>query len=498
MQKKRVFISSVQSEFADERQMLFDYLTTDSLLCKFFEPFIFEKIPALAVAPNTVFLQEVENCDIYLGLFGLQYGYEDSEGVSPTEREFDCAAKLHKTKFVYISNHADNQRDAKEIALIRKAEKSVVRRKFSNELDLRVSVYNSLIRYLEEKEFIRTLPFDADFHNNATLNDLNEEKIRNFIYVAHRKRAFPFESDGNIKTVLTHLNLVESKRITNAALLLFGKNPQKFFITSEIRCGLFPTSEVTKPILSYQVYKGDVFQLVTQATQFVLSNIRSMTGIRNRGVQVEVEYELPIAAVTEAIVNAVCHRDYTSNASIQVMLFPDRLEVWNPGHLPFGMTVEKLKKVHTSIPVNPLIAEPMYLNGTIERMGTGTRDIVRLCRQAGLKEPVFQQEEFFTTVLWRKKIKREKIENPENIQVSTQVSTQVERLLYKFDNDIMSVEELQKAFNFKERRTFARNYIQPALKLGLIEMTIPDKPNSRLQKYRLTDKGIQIKASIGK
>jgi predicted HTH transcriptional regulator len=130
-------------------------------------------------------------------------------------------------------------------------------------------------------------------------------------------------------------------------------------------------------------------------------------------------------------------------------------------------------------------------------MGTGTRDMVKLCRKAGLKEPVFRQEEFFRAMLWRKKLKSEKIENPKNTQVSTQVSTQVERLLYKFDNDIMSVEELQKAFNFKERRTFTRNYIQPALKLELIKMTIPDKPNSRLQKYRLTDKGIQTKASIG-
>jgi hypothetical protein len=77
MQKKRVFISSVQSEFAEERQMLFDYLTTDALLGKFFEPIVFENIPALTVAPETVFLQEVENCDIYLGLFGKIYGYED-------------------------------------------------------------------------------------------------------------------------------------------------------------------------------------------------------------------------------------------------------------------------------------------------------------------------------------------------------------------------------------------------------------------------------------
>ena len=401
MQKKRVFISSVQSEFVEERQMLFEYLTTDALLGKFFEPFVFENMPALAVAPETVFLQEVENCDIYMGLFGKNYGYEDSEGISPTEREFDCAVQFHKTKFVYLTNHSNTERNPKEVKLIQKAEKFVVRKKFESMLDLRVSVYNSLVRYLEENEIIRTLPFDATLNNYATWKDLDKEKIKNFLYIAHEKRAFRFTQSANPKMVLSHLNLVQGERITNAAILLFGKNPQKFFIASEVRCAMFPGDDVVKPITSYQVYKGDVFELVTQATQFVLSNIRSKTGVRDKGVEVDVEYELPIAAVTEAIVNAVAHRDYTSNASVQVMLFKDRLEVWNPGHLPYGMTVAKLKQYHSSIPVNPLLAEPMYLNGTIERVGTGTRDIVKLCKALGLKEPEYIQEEFFRTILWR-------------------------------------------------------------------------------------------------
>jgi predicted HTH transcriptional regulator len=381
--------------------MLFDYLTTDALLGKFFEPFVFENIPALAATPETVFLREVEQCDIYIGLFGKNYGYEDAEGVSPTEREFDCAEQFYKIKFIYVTDHSEQERNPKEVRLIRKAEKSVVRKKFANELDLRVAVYNSLIRYLEENEFIRTLPFDATLNQYATINDLDEEKIRNFVYIAHKKRAFPFVPETNPKVVLSHLNLIKDNRVSNAAILLFGRNPQKFFISSEVKCALFHGYDVIKPIPSYQVYKGDVFQLVTQAVNFILSNISSSVGTRDKGVEVEIEYELPIAAVTEAVVNAIAHRDYTSNASIQVMLFKNRLEVWNPGHLPYGMTTAKLKEYHSSIPVNPLLAEPMYLNGTIERMGTGTLDIVKRCREAGLKDPEFEQEEFFKVVLWR-------------------------------------------------------------------------------------------------
>ena len=146
-----------------------------------------------------------------------------------------------------------------------------------------------------------------------------------------------------------------------------------------------------------------MFQLVNQAVDFVLSRIDVSVGTRDESIQVPIQYELPPAAVTEAIVNAVAHRDYTSNGSIQVMLFKDRLEIWNPGSLPYGLTTAKLRKPHSSIPANPLLAEPMYLAGFIERMGTGTGDIIRLCQEAGLKKaPEFLQEEIFKTILWRK------------------------------------------------------------------------------------------------
>jgi len=97
MQKKRVFISSVQSEFAHEREILCDYLTNDALLGKFFNPFIFENIPALNRQPSAVYLNEVEQCDIYIGIFGSKYGFEDNEGVSPTESEYEYATLLNIT-----------------------------------------------------------------------------------------------------------------------------------------------------------------------------------------------------------------------------------------------------------------------------------------------------------------------------------------------------------------------------------------------------------------
>ena len=104
----------------------------------------------------------------------------------------------------------------------------------------------------------------------------------------------------------------------------------------------------------------------------------------------------------EAIVNAVAHRDYTSNGSVQVMLFSDRLEVWNPGTLPPSLTLDQLRRPHGSVPANPLLAEPLYLTRYIERMGTGTGDMIERCRNAGLAEPEFALTDGFVITLHRK------------------------------------------------------------------------------------------------
>ncbi len=133
----------------------------------------------------------------------------------------------------------------------------------------------------------------------------------------------------------------------------------------------------------------------------MLSKIALAAGTRAETVQAPVTYEVPKEVVTEAIVNAVAHRDYTGNSSVQVMLFEDRLEVLNSGRLPPPLTVEKLRVAHHSLPANPLIAESMYLLRYIETMGTGTVHMIRRCREAGIREPEFEVGAGFLIRIWR-------------------------------------------------------------------------------------------------
>ena len=125
-------------------------------------------------------------------------------------------------------------------------------------------------------------------------------------------------------------------------------------------------------------------------------------GTRAQSAQAPVAYEIPREVVAEGIVNAVAHRDYASQGGVQVMLFADRLEVWYPGRLPSSLTLARLRQPHGSVPHNPLLAEPLYLTQYIERMGTGTGDMIRRCRDAGLREPRFEMSDGFTLTLWRR------------------------------------------------------------------------------------------------
>lgn len=332
--KQRLFISSVQKEFSAERRALKDFVQADPLLKRFFEVFLFEDMPAADHRADEVYLAEVDRCTVYVALLGNDYGHEDADGLSPTEREFDRATEQGKECLVYISGQDDSARQPKMRALIHKAGDQLIRRRFASIPELIAALYASLVEHLERSGALRTGPFDAAACSGATLDDLSDEKLADFLGRAQRHRSYVLGSGTAMDQALTHLNLLDHGRPSHAAVLLFGKAPQRFLPTSEVKCMHFHGTEVRKPIPSYQIYKGTVFELADQAVDFVMSKIARTVGTRAAGPAAPVDYELPREAVAEAIVNAIAHRDYASNASVQVMLFADRLEIWNPGQLP--------------------------------------------------------------------------------------------------------------------------------------------------------------------
>ena len=142
----KIFISSVQSEFAKERKALASFVRSDLLLKTFFEVFLFEEVEACDRTAQAVYLDEVRKCDLYLGLFGRTYRNADATGVSPTEREFDLATELGKQRLAFILK-SDKDRDEREMRLISKVESEVVRNAFTNLKDLKKLVYAALFGF---------------------------------------------------------------------------------------------------------------------------------------------------------------------------------------------------------------------------------------------------------------------------------------------------------------------------------------------------------------
>ncbi len=399
----RIFISSVQKEFAQLRQDLKAFLLGDAVLHRFIaDVFLFEELPAKDRRADEVYLGEVERCDIYLGIFGYEYGSEDENGVSPTEHEYNHATRHGKTRLVYVWGSDNKKRAPKMRRLVSKASGELIRRRVDDVSALTAEVYASLVDHLDGMGALRVPPFDTSACDGATLTNLSRKRIDWFLETARRERGFPLKSNTTTQALLTHLNLLGNGKPTNAAMLLFGTNPQRFHRTAETKCIHCHGTEYRRPFASLQVYGGDLFEQADQARDFVLAKINRAIGTRAESNMAPATYELPPDAIGEAIINAIAHRDYYSNASVEVRLFADRLEVWNPGALPGTLTLDDLREAHPSVPNNPLVAESLYLTRYIERVGSGTQAMIELCREAGLPEPDFElRAGSFVITLWR-------------------------------------------------------------------------------------------------
>ena len=401
--KLQVFVSSVQKELADERRAVKDFILSDPLLSRFIDDvFLFEDIPAGDRKPDDIYLSEVEERDIYLAILGNEYGRKNRDGKSSTELEFEYATKTHRERLVFVKGNDDNVREPDMAKLVNKAGRQLTRRRFTDMPGLIRKVYASLVDCLDKRKLLHTLPFDDSVCEGATLRDIDNLQVANFVATAESAGRLALKGSRLPKAVLQNFNLLRDNRPTNAAMLLFGKNPRQFFNNTQVHCFHFFGTEKRKPIASQRPYEGRLIEVIDQAVEFVLGKLDRSVGTRALSAKTSGDFEIPRSVITEAVVNAIIHRNYRHNGFVQVIVFADRIEVWNPGELPPGLTPEMLRKDHGPVPRNPLIAEPLFRVKYVEKAGTGTTDMIADCIKAGLPEPDFQQRgPHFVATLWR-------------------------------------------------------------------------------------------------
>ena len=401
MPKYKVFISSVQSEFSQERQLVSDFIRNDELMGQYFEPFIFEQIAAQDTNPRRLYLEEASSCQVYLLLIGKKYGNTLPGDLSPTEKEYQAAGEGNAWRIAFIRDLDGLPREEEEERFFLKVQNELSYRVFSNPSVLISLVKQSLFAYLKYKGIIQTLSFDEQVREDASMSDIDAKRIKDFLHQARQKRGFPLAEDSDPLTVLKHLRLLRQDKPSNGALLMFANDPQYFFPSAVVKCAWFLGTETMKPIEDYKTFEGGVAEQISQATSWVMSKLSVRFGQRNEEAQNEVEFEIPRSVIFETIVNAVAHRDYNSMGSVQVSVFRNRIVVRNPGTLPVELTKADLMKEHGSYPHNPYLAEVMYQMGYIEKYGTGITENIRRMQEAHLLAPEIDLSAEFITTIWR-------------------------------------------------------------------------------------------------
>ncbi len=225
------------------------------------------------------------------------------------------------------------------------------------------------------------------------LEDLDQEEILKTARLgAAAGRMSAASTPTDVADVLDRLGLRIQGQLLNAAVVVFGERMLPHYTQCQLRMARFRGDDKTE-FLDQRQTNGHALQLLEEAMQFLTRHL-PVAGRIEPGVFERADAPLfPPVALREALVNALCHRDYSiTGSSVSLAIYDDRLEIWSDGTLPFGLSVDDLKRDHLSRPRNPLIAEVFYRRGLVERWGRGTQKIVELCVQAGHPEPEFVEQ----------------------------------------------------------------------------------------------------------
>ena len=209
--------------------------------------------------------------------------------------------------------------------------------------------------------------------NAATLKDIDPLAIQYFTRYAIGSKRLPLQSKSETpKSVLEKLNLISPEgKITHAALLIFGKKPQRFFANASFKIGRFGKDD--SDLLFQDVVEGNILQMADQVMDILRAKYLT-SPISYNGLQRIETLEYPEDALREAILNAIVHKDYTGT-SIQLSVYNNKLILWNEGKLPSDLSIKKLLGKHPSRPRNKRIAEVFFKAGFIEVWGRGIAKI---------------------------------------------------------------------------------------------------------------------------
>lgn len=244
-------------------------------------------------------------------------------------------------------------------------------------------------------------PWDTEIADDLTINDLDKDLIiKTLNDCIERGRIKPALATTDPKKALQTLTLLKKGYLINAAGILFCKNCELQLPQSLLRLAYFKSKTKNNMLDSKRIH-GNAFELLNEVEAFLMRHMSISSEFIPGKMAREDNPDYSLRAIREAMVNAICHRDYSiDNGSISFIMYEDRLEITSHGTLPRGITLPELKQTHESFPRNAKITHVMYKQGIIEAVGTGTQEILAGCKAIGSPEPEFIERGITLVVLF--------------------------------------------------------------------------------------------------
>jgi ATP-dependent DNA helicase RecG len=305
-----------------------------------------------------------------------------------------------------------------------------------------------------------------------SFDEIDSETVYRFIRSANNNgRLTVLNKDSSLEEIFSRLSLMENSRINNAGILLFGKNPQRYFDTARVRI-LHLKDNIT--IIGDKWASGNLFNQYQETEEAIKSYINVRYEIK--GMDRTDIWDYPLEAIRETIANALLHRDYFRTVTTQIKVFDDKIWFFNPGGLGEDWTMKRLLGLHSSDPRNPIMFNIFYLAGLVESVGSGMGRIIGSLTAQKLPEPEFEVNHNEFIMIFEKA----EVTPRDTPQVTPQ--DKIKRLLV-FCSQPKSRDEMMREIEIKDRKHFVESYLNPLLEKGKLRRTIPDKPRSSKQKY---------------
>ncbi len=340
-------------------------------------------------------------------------------------------------------------------------------------------------RILMERRTAYMATFDAMPCFGATINDIATDYIRQE-YLPQVIDAEVLASDKrDIKEQLAAIHLYDLTHDcpTNAAIILFGKNPQYFLHGSYVQYVHFAGNDNGSEIINERQIKGCLGKMLPLLESFVRDAVVTTRPIPISMLREKIVFNYPELALRELLMNACMHRDYQSNMPIRLYQYEDRIEILNAGGLYGEARPENFPTVNDYR--NPVVAEAMRGLKYVNMFNRGIQRVKTMLQENGNPEPEFKVDKITAfEVIVRPTLSLNLVTDKEKVTKSVTKMTGIINEIIAFCVIPRSLSEIMNHIGYKHKYNVKHRYIDPLIESGFLTMTIPDKPNSRNQKYQ--------------